>query len=44
MFFYFSGPTAGMLISRKSKRGGLLAVFDYFNQKKDDLLMRNKRF
>ncbi|XP_065071181.1 protein TEX261-like [Rhopilema esculentum] len=38
------GPNTGMLISKKSKRGGLLAVFDYFNQKKDDLLLRNKRF
>jgi len=38
------GPNSGMLISRQSKRGGILAVFDYFNQKKDDLLLRNKQF
>ena len=42
--FSVTGPNSGMLISRQTKRGGILAIFDYFNQKKDDLLHRNKQF
>lgn len=38
------GPNSHVLLSKKSKRSGLLAIFDYFLQKKEDLLLRSKRF